>query len=381
VPTASDRITIAAVGDVSTGHEPPGREFEHVLDRLRAADLRFAQAERVYSDRGQYQEQVISKHSRQPPRFARAFKSVPFDVVSIASNHTGSWGPESVIDTADAFRALGIPAIGAGRNITEARKPAIVECKGTRIAFLGYVSVILPQFWANETRAGAVPMRAHTYYEPYEFQPGAPPRVVTVPHAADLEHLVADVRDAKAHSDLVFVSFHWGVHHIPQPCDYQRVVAHAAIDAGANGILGHHPHQQQGVEIYRGAPIFYSMGNFAVHRTSSKKSGRYYGAPGGEYSFEQIYTLEPDPGVVFAYNRHYNESGVVLIDADRGGVANVAYLPTSLNEIGQPQVIAPGTPEFEKSLVYLNWCGKFIPGGVTDMTADVDRYQIYARSE
>ena len=100
MPTASERITIAAVGDVSTGHEPPGREFEHVLDRLRAADLRFAQAERVYSDRGQYQEQVISKHSRQPPRFARAFKSVPFDVVSIASNHTGSWGPESVIDTA-----------------------------------------------------------------------------------------------------------------------------------------------------------------------------------------------------------------------------------------------------------------------------------------
>ena len=71
----------------------------------------------------------------------------------------------------------------------------------------------------------------------------------------------------------------------------------------------------------------------------------------------------------------------MLIDADRGGIANVAYLPTALNEIGQPQVIASGTPEFEKSLVYLNWCGKFIPGGVTDMTAGADCYQIYARSE
>jgi poly-gamma-glutamate synthesis protein (capsule biosynthesis protein) len=134
--------------------------------------------------------------------------------------------------------------------------------------------VILPQFWATETRAGAAPMRAHTTSR--TTLAAGPPRVVTVPHAADLKLLCAVAKFVPAHSDLVFVSFHWGIHHVPQPCDYQRVVAHAAIAAGANGILGHHPHQQQGVEIYRGAPVFYSMGNFAVHRTSSKKSGRYY---------------------------------------------------------------------------------------------------------
>src|SRR4029077_14877454 len=160
-----------------------------------------------------------------------AFQSVPFDVLSIASNTSGSWGPEAVEDTAETFRLLGIPTVGAGRNIAEARKPAIITRKGLRIAFLGYVSVIPPQSWATETRAGSAPMRAHTFYEPYEFQPGAPARVVTIPHPADLECLLRDVGRAKQNADLVFVSLHWGVHYVSRPCDYQSAVAHAAIDA------------------------------------------------------------------------------------------------------------------------------------------------------
>src|SRR5258706_13164130 len=103
-------------------------------------------------------------------------------------------------------------------------------------------------------------MRAQTFYEPYEFQPGSPARVVTVPHAADLEDLVRDVKQAKQNADLVFVSLHWGVHFTSRPCDYQPVVAHAAIDAGANAILGHHPHRPQGIEVYKDTVIFYSIG-------------------------------------------------------------------------------------------------------------------------
>src|SRR3954469_15274354 len=167
-------VTIAAVADVSTGHEPADSAFAHVLDPLRSADLRFAQVERLYTERGSFQEQggASAKPARQHPRIAAAFKSVPFDILSLASNHSGDWGPEAVEDTIETFKSLGIPTVGTGRTITEARKPVILERKGLRVAFLAYVSTTLPQFWATETRAGSAPMRAHTFYEPYEFQPG-----------------------------------------------------------------------------------------------------------------------------------------------------------------------------------------------------------------
>src|SRR5688500_13196713 len=98
-----ERVTVAAASDVGTGVEPPETIFDNVLDTLRSADLRFAQVERVYSERGGYQEQAVAPHTRQHPRMAAAFKSVPFDVLSIASNHTGDWGPEAVEDTVQTF--------------------------------------------------------------------------------------------------------------------------------------------------------------------------------------------------------------------------------------------------------------------------------------
>ncbi len=375
-----NQVTVAAAADVSTWDESPERAFAHVLAPLRSADLRFAQVERIYSERGtpQVQAGAAALANRQHPDRASAFKSVPFDVLSIASNMTGYWGPEAVEDTAETFRLLGIATVGAGRDIAAARKPATFNRNGLRVAFLGYVSVVLPQTWATETRAGSAPMRAHTFYEPYEFQPGAPARVVTIPHAADLEHLVADIKQAKQDADVVFVSLHWGVHYVPRPCDYQRIVAHAAIDAGANIILGHHPHQPQGIEVYKSGVIFYSIGNFSFPPRNKKKKPAVC-LPQGEYTHREVYSVEPDPGFVFDIHRHFHEGGIVFVEADRAGLRHVAYLPTFMNEAGQPEVVRPDQPQFEKSLTYLNWAGKFILGGLTQMQAAGDRYEVFRR--
>ena len=159
-----ERLHISAVGDISNGPEPLEASFADVMETLRSADVRFGHAERAYSARGRWVEQSGPTAPRRLPETAAGFKSVPFDVLSIASNHTGDWGPEAVEDTVETFRALGIPTVGSGRNIEEARKPVIITRKGIRIAFLGYVSVIPVQTWATETRAGCAPMRAHTYY-------------------------------------------------------------------------------------------------------------------------------------------------------------------------------------------------------------------------
>ena len=372
-------VTIAAGGDVNTGHKPPESAFTHVLEELRSADIRFAQVERLYSERGQYQMNSLASHMevRQPAAMAAAFSSVPFDVLSIASNHTGDYGPEAVEDTYDVFRKLGIPTIGAGHNIAQAREAAVIEKNGLRVAFIGYCSILLPQYWATETRAGCAPMRAHTFYEPYEYQPGSPARIVTVPHEDDLRLLLEDVRKAKQSADIVVVSMHWGLHYIHYPLDYQTAVAHAAIDAGASLILGHHPHQQQATEVHKGAVIFYSLGNLSVHR---RGGGHAYCMPNGDYTHEAVYSVEVDPGQSFHYKRHWNEGGIAYIELDKSGVRRASYLPTMLNAAGAPEIISPGDEQFEKSRQYLEWIARDLPGGVRDIKVDSGRYVIFDRA-
>ena len=376
--TTEAPVIVAAAGDVATGHTPPESAFAHVLPALRAADFRFAQVEKLYSARGEYQFQSLAQklEVRKPPATVSAFKSVPFDVLSLASNHIGDWGIAAIEDTLDAFEGIGIPTLGAGRTIAEARRPAILEKNGVRIAFLAYCSVLLPQYWAAEDRPGAAPMRASTFYEPYEYQPGSPPRIVTVPHEEDLRLLLEDVRRAKAVADVVLVSMHWGLHYTVIPQTYQRIVARAAIDAGAAAIIGHHPHQIQGIERYKDGIVFYSLGNFAFHR---RGGGAAYCMPNGEYTHKEVYTLNVDPGISYDYRRHWKEGGLVYLDIDQRGVKRATYLPLLLNDTGAPELVAPGRPEFDAIRTYLEWAATELPDGIRQIRVEGERYVLAER--
>ena len=371
-------VTLAGCGDIGTGHTPPESAFTHVAAALREADLRFAQCEKLYSDKKNYQVHsgAAKLEALKKPETAAAFKSVPFDVLSLASNHIGDWGPEAVIGTVETFQKLGIPTIGAGANIAEARKPVILEKNGLKIGFLGYCSVLLPQFWATEERAGAAPMRAYTFYEPYEYQPGSPARVITTPDKDDLEALVEDIKKLKPQVDIVVMSIHWGLHYVNQPQDYQTIVARAAIEAGANVILGHHAHQPHGIELYKGALIFYSIGNFVFHR---RGGGPAPCMPGEKYTHKQIYSLDPDPGVHLDYRRHWQESGIPYLTFDRSGLREATYLPTFLDEDGKPAILQPDDPQFETSRVYLEWLAKDLKDGVKNIPARDGQYILYER--
>jgi len=370
-------LVLAAIGDVATPPEPPAKNFDFVLGELRDSDIRIAQVERVYSKRGNFQEQGLAPHVRQDPRMARAFKKVPFDVVSVGSNHIGDWGPEGAEDSVAAFQKLGIKTVGAGRDIRAARKPAFIRRNGVTVAFLGYVSVVLPQYWATESRAGAAPMRAHTYYEPYEYQPGAPPRVISVPHEADLEALCGDVAKAKKKADAVVVSLHWGVHYIAKPvADYQPIVAHAAIDAGASLILGTHPHVLQAAEVYKGAFIFYSLGNFSFFRRPGSPN---FMCPMGEFEFKDLYDQDVDPGQYFYYRRHGLEGWMAHIDIDKRGVKGVTLIPAYMDDLGRARRLVAGQPEFEQARRFVEWVSDSIPGGVRKVAVDGDRFVLYRR--
>ena len=176
------------------------------------------------------------------------------------------WGQDALFDTIDALEKESLAVIGVGENIAEARKPAIIDCKGTRIAFLAYNSVLPMAYWAEEGRPGCAPLRAFTVYEQIEHdQPGTPCRVHTFSHKADLAAMVDDIRKAKSQADLVIVSTHWGVHFIPAViADYEKEIAHAAMMPARTLIVGHHPHILKGIEVYKGKVIFHSLSNFAL---------------------------------------------------------------------------------------------------------------------
>src|SRR5262245_52468683 len=129
-----NEVILMGVGDVGPIHEPMSGYSELAKPALAQADIRFAQVERVYSERGALQVHSGGGHSRVKPHMASVFTDCGFDVVSVASNHAMDWGEDALIDTIDLFRSRKIAVIGAGRNLAEARKPAIVEKNGVRVA-------------------------------------------------------------------------------------------------------------------------------------------------------------------------------------------------------------------------------------------------------
>jgi len=169
------------------------------------------------------------------------------------------------------MKESGVSVIGAGRNIAEARQPVVVERNGARIGFLGYCSVVPKGFEAGPEKAGVAPVRATTSYEQVDWQPGAPPRIISRPNPDDLEAMLADIKKLRPQVDVLVVSMHWGVHFVPAlVAAYQREVGHAAIDTGADIVVGHHAHILKGIEVYKGKAIFFSLCNFASDWSSTK---------------------------------------------------------------------------------------------------------------
>jgi hypothetical protein len=247
---------------------------------------------------------------------------------------------------------VGVHLVGAGAQIEAARKPVIATCGGARIAFLAYSSILPDGYWADTHRPGCAPMRAHTHYEMIEpDQPGTPPRILTTPHEGDLAALVADVRAAKRTADIVAVSLHWGIHMTPVVlADYQRIVAHAAIDAGAGAILGHHPHILKGVELYKGAPIFYSMGNFAIDPPQA-----FDPAITETASFKHLMSLHPEapPEGLYVLPEDTRKSMIVELEIEGAAFVDIAVRPVWIDDSSTPRLLAPDDRRFEEVRAYL----------------------------
>jgi poly-gamma-glutamate capsule biosynthesis protein CapA/YwtB (metallophosphatase superfamily) len=262
-------VWMIMAGDTNVQGRPvPAEAFSHVRALLSAADVRIAHLEGLFGPTTQPERPDLPFKPRWrhvEPEMLSAYVEAGFDLLCCASNVT--YGRQHVLGTVDLLNRAGIAHAGIGRTLAEAEKPAIIERRGVRVGLLSRTSVFWPEgLAATDTEPGAAVLRAHTAYEPGRRaleMPGAPPVVRTWPAPDDLAGLVERIKQLKREVDIAIVSCHWGVSSSPEPAEYQQTVAHAVIDAGADLVVGHHPHVLQPVEVYNGRPIFYSLGNFA----------------------------------------------------------------------------------------------------------------------
>lgn len=349
----SEMIVVSAGGDVIVNRDAPETVFQLCRDILRDADITFANLESTYSTRGTRTPNIRGM-MRAHPRNLAALNDAGFEVMNFANNHHMDAGPVAFFDTIDELRVRGIATCGAGATIDEARAPAVIERNGSRVAFLGYSSILWPGYEAGESRPGCAPVRVSTRYEQVEMeQPGTPPRVRTEAAPEDLAAMRDDVRAAREIADVVVVSQHWGVHYAPGViAEYESVVARAAIDAGADIILGHHQHILKPVQVYRGKVIFHGLGHLALDVDLSEHEGnpllREMQDQYGEFS---VGRREGYP--TYPYHPLARQTVIVRFRIRGGQIAGVSFIPCYINPLGQPEVLTACDPRFEQVTSYM----------------------------
>jgi poly-gamma-glutamate synthesis protein (capsule biosynthesis protein) len=359
-------LVIHAVGDVGPKRAEPGSIFARTPD-LADCDVLFGQMEVVLTDHASAAPNA-KLALRSSPSTARALKQAGFAAMSVAGNHAMDFGAQGLLETVKHLREAGVAPCGGGAMLAEARQPAIVEANGRRVAFLAYSSILPAGFAAEANKPGCAPMWAHTHYEQIEpDQPGTGARVRSFADKVHLAALIEDVRAAKREADVVAVSLHWGVHFVRAVlADYQREVAHAAIDAGAGMIIGHHPHILKAVEIYRGRPVFYSLGNFAIEQPSAFKEDVHLDAAfkdisklGGAWRPGEKYMIPPDTRLTL----------VARCVVDGKGDISLRLRPHWIDDNSDPWALEGDDPRFGEVLAYLS-----------EVTAEADVATRFARA-
>jgi poly-gamma-glutamate synthesis protein (capsule biosynthesis protein) len=254
-----------ACGDVNVqGRDRPGEAFALVKERLDEADLLFGDLEMgLYRPGATIVEKPGWRQSE--AGVVEGLVEAGFGVVGCANNVVQ--GVEVIRSTVEVLDRHGIAGTGCGRDLAEARRPAVVERGGVRFGFLARTALYYQHGHAAGPDApGVAPLRCHTAYQPHPRvgeMPGAPAVTRSWPDPGALEELRGDVRELRGRVDVLVTCFHWGVSGQDELAEYQQLVGRAMVDQGADLVLGSHVHKPQGIEVYRGRAILYGLGNFA----------------------------------------------------------------------------------------------------------------------
>lgn len=255
------RVTLAAVGDIlfarylSTRrmrriHKSERNPFDDVATILRAADIAFGNVESPVMPEPRRFSIHRTLTFRADPSDMHTLADAGFDVVSLANNHAYDMGTRGPLESRRHVEAAGMLAIGTGRDAAAARAPAIIEKNGVTVALIAYTVWLKRRDRRN------------------------PHSAIAVVHNNRLTETVGEhVREIRRQfaPDVIVVSLHWGIEYEPHPEARQRASGRAIIDAGADIILGHHPHVIQDIEHYAGGVIVYSLGNFLFDNRETRQ--------------------------------------------------------------------------------------------------------------
>jgi poly-gamma-glutamate synthesis protein (capsule biosynthesis protein) len=222
-----------------------------------------------------------------PPAAAESLALAGFDIISLANNHAMDFGPEALLEGLGLLHAQNLATIGAGADAATAYQPYFTEANGLRLAFLGYVNV---------------PVEGSTNFDVQTWTATA-----DAPGLAwgEPERILADVTAVAPQADLTIVILHSGLEYIEEPSEVQMAAAHAAIDGGADLVIGHHAHILQGIEFYKDGVIVYGLGNFA-------------------------FDIDGPP-----------ETAVLNVWLNENGVHQLELIPAIIQDTGQPRPAAP----------------------------------------
>lgn len=287
-------IRIAAVGDLNldrsvgyiiTTTGDPAYPLSLVKPVFDAADYAIGNLETALGDVGEPAAKLYP--FRSPPEAAKALAIGGVDLVSLANNHAQDYGPEALLQGINLLQAAGVATVGGGANEAAAHAPHIAEIGGLKVAFLGYVNV---------------PVEAETHFDTRSWSATA-----DTPGLAwgDPARMSADVAAIRPEVDLVVVILHSGFEYIEEPGEEQVAAARAAIDAGADLVVGHHAHILQGIHHYGEGVIAYGMGNFLFDIDGPR------------------------------------ETAILNVWLDRNGVRQLELVPAIIQEHGQPRLAQP----------------------------------------
>ena len=274
--------------------------------------------------------------------------------MSFAANAAMYYGWEGLFDTLDILKKNNIAVVGAGKNIEEARRPAILKRDGTRVGFLAYLSVTRTDLvFAEEDIPGCAPLRSSNFYQQVDRQPGTPPLIITKLFPEDKEAMEEDIKKLRPQVDVLVVSMHCGVHHVPAMIAmYQKEAAYAAIDAGADLVLQHHAHILKGIEVYKGKVIFYGLGNFASEHILDS-SGKLVVTPSIRFKRE-FYGVKSEPGYEkYPYHRDAPKTLIVKAYIQDRKIQKITYIPAYIKPTREPEVVTRKNPQAQEVFDYV----------------------------
>ena len=332
-------ITLLFVGDImlSRGvanqiekHQDYDWPFLKISTTTQEADLTFGNLEGPISSRGENQGSMYS--FRTSPELVEGLKFAGFDILSLANNHIWDYGKEALEDTIAMLKHSGIETIGAGENYEKANAPVIIDFNSTlrgstssqirevepRIAFLAYTNLYPKSLEATENSAGI--------------------------SSFELEKVKTDIQELKALklADIIIVSFHWGEEYQDRSNPSQQEIAHSLIDAGADLIIGHHPHVIQEVEEYLSSPIALEGQGPPSPKASARRGWAAYSL--GNFVFDQNFSKETTEGLmlkVIVKNSAQGGSLPVRQAGASGGkkISEVLPIKIKINSAFQPEII------------------------------------------